>query len=444
MKRPLVLLIFITLVANCLAQDFHVAAEANRFLNEKGNTILDINYQVAYKDLKFVKTMEGFTATLETTLAIFQDSTQVYNEALTDKIIVTDQAKTKTNIQFTRKLPLDLPPANFHFALIFKDSGSQLESQWEYDFEPLAAGSLCSDLELSSDVLTNENQDHTDFLREGKYYQVSTDHVFSLVETEKIYFYYELYNFAFDAAGLCDLNEVLILKKNQEKILEQTSRITQSNTVIPRTLFLPINELETGYYEVEVKITDQIANKSATKKDYLSIKKPRLFSERMFIDLDDEYKLVSYFLEGTQIKTWRTLTDDGKINYLNRFWTQTDINPDDDKNDFFEMIKERVEYCNKNFSHFDKGWSTDRGRIYLRNGPPDEIQELDTGLYTKYSQKEYLIWKYRTQANLTYIFIDLQTSGNFRLIYADNDSAESSAPNWQDYLGEDFDTNLLE
>ena len=83
------------------------------------------------------------------------------------------------------------------------------------------------------------------------------------------------------------------------------------------------------------------------------------------------------------------------------------------------------------------------GRIYIKHGPPDDIQRLETGLYTKYAQKDYEIWKYRTKTNLTYIFIDLMTNGNYKLIYVENDEDESTSSNWQDYLGKDFDEGLL-
>ena len=47
--------------------------------------------------------------------------------------------------------------------------------------------------------------------------------------------------------------------------------------------------------------------------------------------------------------------------------------------------------------------------------------------------------------DLTYIFIDLQTSGNYKLIYSGNDDNEITLSNWKEYLGgEDFDESLLE
>ena len=69
---------------------------------------------------------------------------------------------------------------------------------------------------------------------------------------------------------------------------------------------------------------------------------------------------------------------------------------------------------------------------------------MNTGLDTKYTQKEYQIWKYRISDYLTYLFIDLQQNGDYRLIYSDGDEREGSWADWPSYLGSDFDESLLQ
>jgi len=129
---------------------------------------------------------------------------------------------------------------------------------------------------------------------------------------------------------------------------------------------------------------------------------------------------------------------------LERFWFTRDSNPATEKNEFLEEIKERIAYCNLHFSHFKDGWETDMGRIYIRNGKADEVIKANTGLNARYIQRDYQIWKYRMDKNITYIFLDLQTSGNFKIIYSDNDFHETSWQNFDSYLGDDFDWSLIE
>ena len=61
----------------------------------------------------------------------------------------------------------------------------------------------------------------------------------------------------------------------------------------------------------------------------------------------------------------------------------------------------------------------------------------------KHGDKEYQIWKYRVNKDLTFIFLDMQTSGDFRLIYSENDDKESSYHDWREYLGSEFDSGIL-
>ena len=164
---------------------------------------------------------------------------------------------------------------------------------------------------------------------------------------------------------------------------------------------------------------------------------------RVFTNLDDEYKLVSYFFTSNQRKYYKSLDDDGKKRYLEAFWAAQDTNPATEKNEFLEVIKTRIAYCNDYFTHFYPGWTTDRGRIYIKHGEPYEILDETTGTRAKYARKDFQIWKYRIREYLTYIFIDLQQHGDYRLIFSDGDDSEGSWADWHMYLGEDFDEGIL-
>lgn len=163
----------------------------------------------------------------------------------------------------------------------------------------------------------------------------------------------------------------------------------------------------------------------------------------VFDDLKDEYNLASYFLSHKQKKYYKKLDDQDKWQYLEAFWKSNDLDPTTDKNEFLDLIKLRIAHANTYFTHFNPGWHTDRGRIFIKFGNPYEIMNLKTGPTAKYPQKDISVWKYRISDFSTYIFIDLQQHGDFRLIYSDNDPEEGSWSDWHDYLGIEFDMGLL-
>ncbi len=177
----------------------------------------------------------------------------------------------------------------------------------------------------------------------------------------------------------------------------------------------------------------------------------------IFSNLEDEYKLVSYFLNSEQKRYFRTLNIEHKWHYLSSFWKVQDIDPTTDYNEFQQEIIVRVNYSNKHFSHFKDGWKTDMGKIYIIYGEPFEILELtnnkelfeiiysaNTDIYTKLAIREYQIWKYRLGVYQTFLFIEPQQHRNFRLVFSDGKEQYGSWEKWLDYLGTDFDETQLQ
>jgi GWxTD domain-containing protein len=65
--------------------------------------------------------------------------------------------------------------------------------------------------------------------------------------------------------------------------------------------------------------------------------------------------------------------------YLDAYWKTRDPDPDTPRNEARERFQERVAFANRSygFRGIEKGMFTDRGRIYIRYGPPDEIRNQD-------------------------------------------------------------------
>jgi len=61
------------------------------------------------------------------------------------------------------------------------------------------------------------------------------------------------------------------------------------------------------------------------------------------------------------------------------FWQRRDPTPDTEENEFREEHYERIAYANEHFSSGIPGWKSDRGRIYIRWGKPDEIESRPSG-----------------------------------------------------------------
>lgn len=83
---------------------------------------------------------------------------------------------------------------------------------------------------------------------------------------------------------------------------------------------------------------------------------------------------VAYIITDEERATFRQLaTDDERENFIEQFWLRRDPTPGTAENEFKEEMYRRIAYANQNFSESVPGWQTDRGRIYIKYGPPDMI-----------------------------------------------------------------------
>lgn len=60
--------------------------------------------------------------------------------------------------------------------------------------------------------------------------------------------------------------------------------------------------------------------------------------------------------------------------FIEQFWQRRDPTPGTPANEFKEEHYRRISYANKRFAGELPGWRTDRGRVYISLGPPDEIE----------------------------------------------------------------------
>ncbi len=72
-------------------------------------------------------------------------------------------------------------------------------------------------------------------------------------------------------------------------------------------------------------------------------------------------------------------TNEEREQFIEGFWQRRDPTPDTVENEFKEEHYRRIAYANERFSSGIPGWRTDRGRIYIMWGPPDEIESHSAG-----------------------------------------------------------------
>jgi GWxTD domain-containing protein len=89
---------------------------------------------------------------------------------------------------------------------------------------------------------------------------------------------------------------------------------------------------------------------------------------------------VVYIITDEERAAFKQLSnDEERDNFIEAFWQRRDPTPDTEENEYKEEHYQRIAYANEHFAAGVPGWKTDRGRIYIMFGKPDEIDSHPSG-----------------------------------------------------------------
>jgi GWxTD domain-containing protein len=138
---------------------------------------------------------------------------------------------------------------------------------------------------------------------------------------------------------------------------------------------------------------------------------------------------VAYIITNEERAAWKGLkTDEEREQFIESFWLRRDPTPDSIDNEYKDDHYERIAYANEHFASGIPGWKTDRGRIYVMYGKPDEIESHPSGgTYDRPIEEgggttstfPFEIWRYRyiegIGNNVLLEFVDPSMSGEYRM-----------------------------
>jgi GWxTD domain-containing protein len=142
--------------------------------------------------------------------------------------------------------------------------------------------------------------------------------------------------------------------------------------------------------------------------------------------MDEE---VPYIITPDERAAWKKLsTDEEREQFIEQFWERRNPNPGSPENEYKEEYYRRIAYANEHYASGIPGWRTDRGRIYIMYGPPDEVDAHPSGGTYERPASEgggetstfpFETWRYRyidgIGNNVELEFVDPSMSGEYHL-----------------------------
>jgi len=165
-------------------------------------------------------------------------------------------------------------------------------------------------------------------------------------------------------------------------------------------------------------------------------KEKRRQAERLRRELETPYRKwleedVLYIITDEEKRAFKNLeTDEEREQFIEQFWLRRDPTPDTMENEYKEEHYRRIAYANERFASGIPGWKTDRGRIYITFGPPDEIESHPSGGTYERPWEEgggttstypFEKWRYRylegvgMQTDIIIEFVDKSMTGEYRM-----------------------------
>ena len=415
MKSLLLLVLSFVFTASIIAQD-NIPTEPKKnisdavyfqdyvsFASEKpGLSRVDIFIQVPYKNVKFVKSNQGFTAKYSITASVFDSSgsKMIVEKTWNETINVMDYNLTITKENYNlSKRSFDLLPGNYKIKTVMTDKDSKQEAVGENNF---VLKSYDKNISIS-DLLLISKADSAN-IKSGIVPNISRNYPSS---KNRIKFYLEVYlkdsieiKNNFEYSVLNSEQQVIHTEKEDRKLSYGTNKILVTLKEFPFDL---------GVYTLVVTAKDSTGASITTNKAFYSHWKglpsiikdiDKAISQIVYIATPDEIEIMEDG-ENLQEKTKRFLD----------FWKKKDPSPNNDENEIFDEYFRRIAYCDENFSNYLEGWRSDRGMVYTILGVPNNVDRHPF----EYDSKPYEVWEYY-DLNRSFIFVDQTGFGDYRLI----------------------------
>ena len=159
-----------------------------------------------------------------------------------------------------------------------------------------------------------------------------------------------------------------------------------------------------------------------------------MFESMDEVALDSLFAPLTILAQASELGSYSTLTIDGKRRFMREFWARRDPSPNTPDNPRRDVFYRGVRHANTAYREGGTaqipGWRTDRGRVYLKYGEPNEYLRRPAA-----QPNPFEVWLYTRDRRLYYVFRDRTGLGHYELIGTNDVNERGQGSNWIYQLG---------
>ncbi|MDB4285956.1 GWxTD domain-containing protein [bacterium] len=454
MKNYMLFFLFLVMGFSLRAGDVEFFLDVCRFQDPQNNPYIEVYLTVDGSSVTYEPQGDNFQGSVNIkikldkrntsdTLTVFSDNYNfLFNIADT-----TEASKRQGQIDLKR-IPLE--PGNYMVQVIMIDNGGKNASQVaninEFEVTTGNGAFTTSDLEFLSKVTKSDRE--TPFLKNG-YEVIPYGFNAAFINEKKVLFYLELYQ----ADKLFKEDyfiQATFLKDDQPLFMYDFTKKKSPKPFDVVTGEFDITKLPSSSYHLQVKVFNKENPNAKTLR-----KKIYVFNSEVMPETGDYTKVktqadafgiytekeLNYYIRTlmhnstqSEIRISKVLKEyEDKKNYIYSFWEKR-VTPETDVTILWNSHLASLNYVNDQYkSTFREGWETDRGRVFMMYGIPNDVERFPA----ESMRLPHEIFKYDrlgTQSQVIFVFLDndLATS-EYPLIHS-NKYGELQNYGWQDML----------
>ena len=412
-----------------------------RFKTQGSDIYVEIYYSFLREGLTYQQTNKGFQAG-----CLIQTFIQKGKKVMkVDSLVIIDSIKSLADIsstqKFTEQTNIRLDPGDYKLFCRLTDLVSKKSVMASRALQLTAFSTedlTVSDIQLASSIALQANAE-SKFDKNGLRVMPNPSSVYGSGFL-KLFYYAEVYNLEFEPnkKGLTFQVNYFIKDQNGNTVTQAEGSVRRKpgNSAVINGSF-DLTDLSSGFYTFYIEAIDNDAGSKAVSGKNFSIYKPEDLilttsskpANKMPIMIDefknmDEKSIDNYFEKMKYIalkeekKIFKNLDRNGKINFIYEFWKRRDPTPRTKINERKEEYLKLLSYAEEKFTIGKRaGWKTDRARILLIYGKPDEIERFPANNF----HKAYQVWHYyNVLGGVKFYFVDFRQSGDYLLVHSNH------------------------
>jgi GWxTD domain-containing protein len=401
-------------VTNSAVGDIDFGYDYN--INKVNDTTYTLSYfyKIPYTKLYFLKKDNQFVGRYQINLTILKQKELVAGKSYKKEVLLNKYEDTQHSAGFT----LDSITITFNYFLGSK--GNLVLNTLINDLNSNNTGSTKSDLSIPN--LTNRLEFYLNHILNPTHnYSITHD------KSDTLNIHLQIYS---PVTKNCSLSIVKEAIKKSDEMINVISK-NQTRREVYKT-YLPVQTIHTdlltapivkfidfsypiinlkdfgsGKYKVIIYGYDSVGKKKFETTETFVVEKAFFYSDPEYNEMVNR---LIYIATESEINNLRQAPLNNRESLWNNFWKKHDPTPTTDVNEEEDEYFSRIEYCIEHFSNSDRGYKSERAKIYMKYGPPDLIESRPF----ERESNAYEIWSYYNISK-QFTFVDYHGFGEFVL-----------------------------